>query len=178
MSSQNSSTSASSALLVRAQTWTTVILKGLPWKRIEIILSFLRLHPSTAFQTLLFTMMATPFLLRDSCPQQQIFQIYKIIGLSSVPGGSDGKASALRAGDPGLILGLGRSPGEGNGNPLQYSFFFFPFFPPVFLPGKFHGLRSLVGYSPWGLKESDTTERLHFSVYLLKVLYRLSYQIE
>ena len=37
------------------------------------------------------------------------------------PGGSDGKASAHNAGDPGLILGSGRSPGEGNGNPLQYS---------------------------------------------------------
>ena len=35
----------------------------------KIILSFLRLHLSTAFQTLLLTMMATPFLLRDSCPQ-------------------------------------------------------------------------------------------------------------
>ena len=33
---------------------------------------------------------------------------------------------------------------------------------PVFLPGKSHGWRSLLGYSPWGLKESDTTERLHF----------------
>ena len=33
---------------------------------------------------------------------------------------------------------------------------------PVLLPGKFHGQRSLVGYSPWGCKESDTTERLHF----------------
>ena len=32
---------------------------------------------------------------------------------------------------------------------------------PVFLPGKSHGLRILVGYSPWGRKESDTTERLH-----------------
>ena len=32
----------------------------------------------------------------------------------------------------------------------------------VFLPGKFHGLRSLVGYSPWGQKESDTTQWLHF----------------
>ena len=30
------------------------------------------------------------------------------------------------------------------------------------MPGKFHGLRSLVGYSPWGRKESDMTERLHF----------------
>ena len=39
------------------------------WNEAEIILSFLRLHPSTAFQTLLLTMMATPFLLRDSCPQ-------------------------------------------------------------------------------------------------------------
>ena len=33
---------------------------------------------------------------------------------------------------------------------------------PVRLPGKFHGWRSLVGYSPWGRKESDTTEQLHF----------------
>ena len=37
------------------------------------------------------------------------------------PGSSDGKASAYNAGDPGSIPGLGRSPGEGNGNPLQYS---------------------------------------------------------
>ena len=38
-----------------------------------------------------------------------------------IPGGSDGKASAHNAGDPGSIPGLGRSFGEGNGNPLQYS---------------------------------------------------------
>ena len=36
------------------------------------------------------------------------------------PGSSDGKASAYNVGDPGYIPGLGRSPGEGNGNPLQY----------------------------------------------------------
>ena len=36
------------------------------------------------------------------------------------PGGSDGKESPCNAGDPGLIPGLGRSPGEENGNPLQY----------------------------------------------------------
>ena len=41
---------------------------------------------------------------------------------SGFPGGSDGKASARNAGDPGSIPGLGRSPGEGNGNPLQYSY--------------------------------------------------------
>ena len=34
---------------------------------------------------------------------------------------------------------------------------------PVFLPGESHGGRSLVGFSPWGCKESDTTERLHFT---------------
>ena len=43
---------------------------------------------------------------------------YRIEGF---PGGSEVKASASHAGDPGLIPGLGRSPGEGNGNPLQYS---------------------------------------------------------
>ena len=41
--------------------------------------------------------------------------------IHSFPGGSDGKESACNAGDPGLIPGSGRSPGEGNGNPLQYS---------------------------------------------------------
>ena len=38
------------------------------------------------------------------------------------PGGSEDKTSACNAGDPGSIPGLGRSPGEGNGNPLQYSY--------------------------------------------------------
>ena len=49
-----------------AKTWITVTLNGLPWRQTEIILSFLRLHPSTVFWTLLLTMMGTPFLLRDS----------------------------------------------------------------------------------------------------------------
>ena len=46
------------------------------------------------------------------------FIIYKIGGF---PGGSEVKASACNAGDLGSISGSGRSPGEGNGNPLQYS---------------------------------------------------------
>ena len=49
-------------------------------------------------------------------------------------------------GDTGLIPGSGCSPGEENGNPLQYSCL-----------GNPMGPRSLVGYSPWGHKESDTT---------------------
>ena len=40
---------------------------------------------------------------------------------------------------------------------------------PVFLPGKSHGWWNLVGYSPWGCKESDTTEQLHFHFHFLKV---------
>ena len=50
-----------------------------------------------------------------------------IIGMDSIalnydfPGGSDGKAHAHNVGDSGSIPGSGRSPGEGNGNPLQYS---------------------------------------------------------
>ena len=71
------------------------------------------------------------------------------------PGDSDGKESACHAGDPGLIPGLGRSPGGGHGSPLQYSGLENP-----------HGRRSLVGYSPWGRKELDTTERL--SLFLKK----------
>ena len=60
-SSYNHSISASSGLLIGEQTWITVTLNGLPWKQTELILSFLRLHPSTAFQTLLLTMMAIHF---------------------------------------------------------------------------------------------------------------------
>ena len=52
------------------------------------------------------------------------------------PGGSDGKESACNAGDQSLIPGLGRFPGEGNDNPLQYSCLETP-----------HGQRSLAGYS-------------------------------
>ena len=57
-------------------------------------------------------------------------------------GGSDGKASAHNVGDPGSILGLGRSPGEENGSSST----------PVFLPEKFHGQKSLAGYSLWVTK--------------------------
>ena len=40
---------------------------------------------------------------------------------------------------------------------------------PVLLPGKSHGQRSLVGCSPWGCEESDTTERLHFDFSLSRI---------
>ena len=59
-----------------------------------------------------------------------------------------GKAGDTR--DIGLFPGLGRSLGVGNGNPLQYSYL-----------ENSMDKRSLEGYSPWGCKESDTTEHTH-----------------
>ena len=67
------------------------------------------------------------------------------------PGGSDVKNPPASAGDPGSIPGSGRSPGEGNGNPLQHSC----------LGNPSRGQRSLAGYRPSGCKESDTTEQLN-----------------
>ena len=46
---------------------------------------------------------------------------YQVLAKFGFPGGSDRKESACNVGAPGSIPGLGRSPGEGNGNPLQYS---------------------------------------------------------
>ena len=65
------------------------------------------------------------------------------------PVGSMVKNLSANAGDTGLIPGSGRYPGEGNGNLL------------VFLPGKSHGQRSVMGYSPRGHKKLDTTEHAY-----------------
>ena len=63
------------------------------------------------------------------------------------PGGSDNKESACNVEDLGSIPGLGRSPGEGNGNPLQYSCLENP-----------HGQRSLEGYNPWSHKQTRPSD--------------------
>ena len=67
------------------------------------------------------------------------------------PGGSEVKASACNVGDLGSIPGSGRSPGEGNGNPLQYS-----------CPENPMDGGAWWATVPQGRKESDATERLHF----------------
>ena len=77
--------------------------------------------------------------------------MYKFI--YDFPGGPDGKVSVYNVEDLGSIPGSGRFPGEGNGNPLQYSCLEIPWMEE---PG--------AGYCPWGHKESDTTERLHFTI--------------
>ena len=65
-------------------------------------------------------------------------------------GGSEGKVS-LQCGRPGVNPWLGKIPWRRKWQSTL-----------VLLPGKSHGQRSLVGYSPWGHKESDMTEQLHF----------------
>ena len=77
------------------------------------------------------------------------FATYLTVG--GFPAGWDHKESACNAGDLGLIPGSGRFPWRRKWQPT-----------PVFLPGKSHEWRSLGGYSLWGCKESDMTERLHF----------------
>jgi len=61
-----------------------------------------------------------------------------IIEAIELPRWQSGKESTCQPGDAGLIPGMERSSGEGNGNPL-----------PLFLPGKSHGQRRLEGYIPW-----------------------------
>ena len=77
-----------------------------------------------------------------------------------VSGGSDGEESACNARDPGSISGSGRSPGEGQGNPLQYS---------CLEHSVVRG--ALAGYSPWSHEESDKTENTHIHKYCYDLCY-------
>ena len=114
--------------------------------------------------------------------------------ISGFPDSSVGKESTYNAGDLGSIPGSGRAPGEGIGYPLQYSWASLvaqlvknpPVMretwvqswvgkilwrrerlpTPVFYPGEFHGL-----YSPWGRKESDTTEQLSLHSLIINFLF-------
>ena len=79
-------------------------------------------------------------------------------GLYAQPGGSNGKV-CLQCRRPGFDPRVGKIPWRRKWEST-----------PVLLPGKSHGQRSLVGYSPWGHKVSDMTERLHFLFMLNLVL--------
>ena len=88
--------------------------------------------------------------------------------LKGLPGDSDGKESACNAGDPGSIPGSGTSLWRKEWQPSL-----------IFLSEEFHGQRSLVCYSPWGHKESDTTEQLTLSLYFqwLRSIHSLSHGV-
>ena len=83
-----------------------------------------------------------------------VFCFFNITPLLDFPGGSAGKESACNAGDLGSIPGLGRSPGEGKGYPLQYS-----------------GLENSMDYIVHGVAKSRTgLSDFHFSLLLLLLL--------
>ena len=86
----------------------------------------------------------------DDLEQSRLAQDRTSQGL---PGGASGKQPACQCRIRKCsISGSGRSPGEGNGNPLQYSCL-----------EKSHGQRSLAGYTPWDCKELDTIEATLYS---------------
>ena len=95
------------------------------------------------------------WLLTGKEPEDLSGVITAYMGELGFPGGSNGKESFCNAGDLGSILSLERPSGGGHGNLLQCSCLENP-----------HGQRNLAGYSPWGCKELDATERLstHLSV--------------
>ena len=127
------------------------------------------------------------YYLRTSSPSlaREILLLFPLYPLWGFPGGSEGKASACNAGDLGSIPGSGRSPREGNGNPLKYSCLKNPTDRETWSTTA-HGIAKsrtrlsdftfflsfLVDYSPWDLKESDVTERLHFLSFFSFTLYR------
>ena len=82
--------------------------------------------------------------------------LFRSIVTHRLPRWCSGKKSVCQWRDMGSIAGSGRSPGAGNGNPLQHSCL-----------GNPHGQRNLKGYSPWGHKKPDTTEhtRTHISTH-------------
>ena len=91
----------------------------------------------------------------------------KVILRMGFPDSSAGKESTYNVedtGDTGLIPGLGKFPGEGNGNPLQDYCLENP-----------TDRGAWLGYSPWGRKESDTTERLHYHYHKLPLLWTSCY---
>ena len=89
----------------------------------KTLLTFALLHFVLQGEICLLLQVSLDFLLLHSSPlwwKRHLFWVLVLEGLN-FPGGSDSKASAYNVGDPGSIPGSGRSPGEGNGNPLQYS---------------------------------------------------------
>ena len=86
----------------------------------------------------------------SACSMSSRFSLILYAYLVHFPGGSDGKSTCLQCGRPGFDPCIGKIPWRRKRQPT-----------PVLLPEKSHGRRSLVGYSPWGHKESDTTEQLH-----------------
>ena len=107
-----------------SSSWFSLLIFTSPWP------------PNVRIQGLAFQLASLPNLITA-----QGFRYYSYVN-GGFPGSSDGQEPACNAGDLGLIPGLGRSPGEGSGNPFQYSC-----------------LENSMD-RPWGRKELDMTEQL------------------
>ena len=101
------------------------------------------------FKRAIYRIMDIKIMKRGVDDEAKNFKSHSCLALYD-PGGSDGKASAFNVGDP-VNPWVGKILWRRKCQPT-----------PGLLPGKSHGWRSVVGYSPWGCKELDTTEQLHF----------------
>ena len=111
--------------------------------------------PHVYFHNLLWEILSVCFFISSfvGITYMLFYYIYIYIYILHFPGSSDGKESTCNAGDLGSIPGLGRSPGGGRGNPLQYSCLEIP-----------HGQRSLEGHSPWGHIVGHNWENKHIYI--------------
>ena len=129
--------------LVMRETWVQSWVEKIPWRRKQLSTSLFwpgKFHR----QRRLAACSSRSRICKESDMTNQLsLSLHK-----NFPGGSDGKVSVYNVGDLGSIPGLGRFSGEGNGNPLQYS--------------CLENSMDIGARCPWGHKESDTTERLHF----------------
>ena len=94
-------------------------------------------------------------LMHQSCLLSCFFNRWDLGLPWQFPGGASGKESANQCRRCEFDSWVGKIPWRRKRQPT-----------PVFLPGEFHGQRRLVGYSPWGHKELDTTEHTHFTLLL------------
>ena len=92
--------------------WNT-LLSTCHYKSFSLKIPKVKIHATTSYDVIHYH----SFL--QSTDVNCIYSLKNILLLLGLPGGSDGKASAYNAGDPGSIPGSGRFSGEGNGNPLQ-----------------------------------------------------------
>ena len=149
---------SASVLLMNSQDWFPLGLTDLIFLQSKglsnVFKSLLQHHSSKALILQCSTFFMVPLVPPPTCHLPSPHPTPYTLHSTSCPTDSDGKESACSVRDLVWIPGWGRSPGEGNDYPLQYSCLENPMD------------RGLVGYSPWGHKESDRTEQLILSLSL------------
>ena len=130
---------------ILALSWASCVIQWLPSSYLfhTWLYIYVNATPSVCPTFSFHPVSASPFFISTDT------YLYFVEPFVGFPCGSDGKESTCNAGDLGWIPELGRSPGGGRGNTLQYSCLKNP-----------HGQRNLAGYIPCDCKESDTTEWL------------------